>query len=193
MKFLEDGKRLILASNSPRRQELLRDMGYDFIIRTMAVDEAHDEKLKAEAIAEHLARKKAEAQLDILLEGDILIAADTVVWCNDESLSKAKNAEEARDMLHKISGRTHAVITGVCMLSKINLEVFSCTTQVSFKPLTDEEITYYIQHYRPFDKAGAYGIQEWIGMWAIEEIHGSYFNVVGLPTHLIPDKLALFI
>lgn len=192
MQFLPPNKCLILASNSPRRQELLRAMGYEFIIRTKAVDEYHDTSLRGEAIAEHLAEKKAQAQLSLLRDGDILLASDTVVWCDGESLAKAQSAEDAKNMLRKISGRTHEVITGVCLLSKYRQELFSCTTEVVFSRLTEVEMTYYIEHYQPFDKAGAYGIQEWIGMWAIEEIRGSYFNVVGLPTHMLPKKLALF-
>lgn len=192
MKFLPSNMRLILASGSPRRQELLKEMGYDFIIRTMEVDEEHDSTLKAEAIAEHLAQKKAQAQRNLLEDGDIILASDTVVWCDGESLAKARTKEEAANMLRKISGKTHQVITAVCLLSNKHEEVFHSTTQVSFADLSDEEILYYVDHYKPFDKAGAYGIQEWIGMWAIESINGSYFNVVGLPTHVIPKRLAKF-
>ena len=192
MMFLPTDIKLVLASRSPRRQELLRDMGYDFIIRTVEVDEEYDQSLKAAEIAEFLAGKKADAQKSLLGTNEIVLTSDTVVWCGDESLAKANNREEAEKMLRKISGKSHEVITGVCLLSSMHREVFSSTTLVTFRDLTDEEIDYYIQHYRPFDKAGAYGIQEWIGMWAIEKIEGSYFNVVGLPTHLIPGKLAKF-
>lgn len=190
--FLPDHLQLVLASKSPRRQELLRDMGYDFIIRTKEVNEDYDDSLQGAEIAEFLAEKKALAQGDLLADNEILLTSDTVVWCEDQSLAKASNEEEARAMLKMISGRTHSVITGVCLLSKNHREVFSAITRVSFRVLSDEEIDYYIRHYQPFDKAGAYGIQEWIGMWAIESIQGSYFNVVGLPTHLLPQKLARF-
>lgn len=192
MIFLPPGYQLVLASRSPRRQELLRDMGYDFIIRTIEVNEDHDPNLKSSEIAEFLATKKAEAQRELLQYKEIVLTSDTVVWCNNESLAKARNREEAESMLHKISGRSHEVITGVCLLSADHREVFSSSTRVTFRELSAAEIEYYIQHYQPFDKAGAYGIQEWIGMWAIEKIEGSYFNVVGLPTHLIPVKLASF-
>ena len=193
MLFLPPEFQLVLASKSPRRQQLLRDLGYDFIIRSVEVEEDHAPELKAEAIAEYLALKKAEAQIDLLNESEILISSDTVVWCNGASLAKAQNEQEAISMLQKISGRVHEVITGVCMLSTKRKEIFSCSTEVKFAELTDEIMEYYIKHYQPFDKAGAYGIQEWIGMWAIEEIRGSYFNVVGLPTHMIPGKLSGFV
>lgn len=192
MIFLPPGYQLVLGSRSPRRQELLRDMGYDFIIRTAEVEELYDANLVGAQIAEFLAQKKAEAQLGLIKEKEILLTSDTVVWCDNQSLAKAGNREEAESMLRKISGGTHEVITGVCLLSIDHREVFSSITNVTFRDLSTEEIDYYIQHYQPFDKAGAYGIQEWIGMWAIEKIEGSYFNVVGLPTHLIPPKLAKF-
>ena len=192
MQFLPENTRLILASRSPRRQQLLREMGYDFEIRSVEVNEDHNESLKASAIAEYLAERKALAQDHLLGPDEIVLTSDTVVWCEHESLAKAENEEQAYVMLRKISGRSHEVITGVCLLSKWHRSVFSCTTLVRFRDLSDEEIWYYIKHYRPFDKAGAYGIQEWIGMWAIQEIRGSYFNVVGLPTHLLPEKLREF-
>lgn len=192
MQFLPPNKKLILASKSPRRQQLLRDLGFDFEVRTMDVNEDHDLSLNGEEIAAHLAEKKALAFESDLADDEIVLTSDTVVWCNSESLAKAENEAHAREMLQKLSGTSHDVITGVCLLSKKHKEVFTDTTKVYIRKLTDEEIDYYISHYRPFDKAGAYGIQEWIGMWAIEKIEGSFFTVMGLPTHLIHPYLQKF-
>ena len=192
MKFLPEGKTLILGSKSPRRQELLRQLGYDFEVRVKSVNEDYDPRLKGADIAEVLAEKKARAFEDEIAENEIILTSDTVVWHQDESLAKAANAGEAYEMLRKLSGNSHQVISGVCLISKDKKVTFSDTTTVYFRELKDAEIEYYITHYRPFDKAGAYGIQEWIGMWAIERIEGSFFTVMGLPTHLIPQKLELF-
>lgn len=192
MQFLPPNKKLILASKSPRRQQLLRDLGFDFEVRTMDVNEDHDLSLNGEEIAAHLAEKKALAFESDLADDEIVLTSDTVVWCNGESLAKAENEAHAREMLQKLAGTSHDVITGVCLLSKKHKEVFTDTTKVYIRKLTDEEIDYYISHYRPFDKAGAYGIQEWIGMWAIEKIEGSFFTVMGLPTHLIHPYLQKF-
>lgn len=192
MQFLPPNKKLILASKSPRRQQLLRDLGFDFEVRTMDVNEDHDLSLNGEEIAAHLAEKKALAFESDLADNEIVLTSDTVVWCNSESLAKAENEAHAREMLQKLSGTSHDVITGVCLLSKKHKEVFTDTTKVYIRKLTDEEMDYYISHYRPFDKAGAYGIQEWIGMWAIEKIEGSFFTVMGLPTHLIHPYLQKF-
>lgn len=192
MQFLPPNKKLILASKSPRRQQLLRDLGFDFEVRTMDVNEDHDLSLNGEEIAAHLAEKKALAFESDLADDEIVLTSDTVVWCNGESLAKAENEAHAREMLQKLSGTSHDVITGVCLLSKKHKEVFTDTTKVYIRKLTDEEIDYYISHYRPFDKAGAYGIQEWIGMWAIEKIEGSFFTVMGLPTHLTHPYLQKF-
>lgn len=192
MMFLPERKKLVLASKSPRRQELLREMGYTFEVRTAHVEEDYDPSLRGKEIAEYLAAKKAGALRSSLKEYEILLASDTVVWCAGESLAKATNEAEAREMLQKLSGRSHQVITGVCLLSREMQEVFSASTQVYFRELEEAEINHYIRNFRPYDKAGAYGIQEWIGMWAIEKIEGSYFNVVGLPTHLLPGALQKF-
>lgn len=192
MQFLPPNKKLILASKSPRRQQLLRDLGFDFEVRTMDVNEDHDLSLNGEEIAAHLAEKKALAFESDLADNEIVLTSDTVVWCNGESLAKAENEAHAREMLQKLSGTSHDVITGVCLLSKKHKEVFTDTTKVCIRNLTAEEMDYYISHYRPFDKAGAYGIQEWIGMWAIEKIEGSFFTVMGLPTHLIHPYLQKF-
>lgn len=192
MQFLPEGKKLILASKSPRRQQLIRDLGYTFEVRTKEVEEDHPLHLNGREIAEYLAEKKADAFEGEMAPGEILLTSDTVVWCNGESLAKAKTEEEAAEMLRKISNRSHEVITGVCLLSNEKKVVFSDTTKVFFRALSDEEISYYVKNFKPFDKAGAYGIQEWIGMWAIEKIEGSFFTVMGLPTHLIYPMLQEF-
>lgn len=193
MLFLAEGKKLILGSKSPRRQQLLRDLGYDFEVRTQDVDESHHPDGGGEEIAEFLAEKKALALKYSLAPNEIILTSDTVVWCKGESLAKAAGPTEAQDMLQKISGSWHEVITSVCLLSEQRKSVFSDTTKVYFRNLKQEEIDYYIRNFKPYDKAGAYGIQEWIGMWAIEKIEGSYFTVMGLPTHLIPPALQKFV
>tara|TARA_R110000850_G_scaffold58948_2_gene136617 strand:+ start:985 stop:1563 length:579 start_codon:yes stop_codon:yes gene_type:complete len=192
MQFLPKGKKLVLASKSPRRQQLLTDLGYTFEVRTKEVDESHSDTLTGVEIAEFLASKKAQAFKGELAENEIILTSDTVVWCDGEHLAKAKNAQEATHMLNKLSGRAHEVITGVCLLSHDKQLAFSDTTKVFFRELSEDEIQYYIQNFKPFDKAGAYGIQEWIGMWAIEKIEGSFFTVMGLPTHLVVKELREF-
>lgn len=182
---------LILASNSPRRQELLKAAGFTFKVRTKDVDESYPGDIPLQEVAKFLAQKKAEAyQLDI--ENEVIITADTIVKLKDAILGKPKDAEEATKMLRALSGTDHEVITGVCIADK-NMQVsLDDTTKVYFKTLTTKEIEYYIKHYQPFDKAGAYGIQEWIGMIGIKKIVGSYFNVVGLPVAKIYDVLMNF-
>ena len=192
MQILPEGKKLILASKSPRRQQLLKDLGLDFEIHTKEVEESYPDHLKGAEIAEFLAIKKAMAFQESLSTDSIVLTSDTVVWCNGKSLEKASDAEEAKWMLEQLSGNRHNVITGVCLFSKEKKEVFSDTVEVTFRKLKEEEVQYYIDNYHPFDKAGAYGIQEWIGMAAITSIKGSFFTVMGLPTHLIMEKLPLF-
>lgn len=192
MNIIPKGKTLILGSKSPRRQQLLRDLGLDFDIRSIEVEESYPKELKGWEIAEYLADKKSQAHLEGLGDHEIVLTSDTVVWCNNESLEKAANAAEAKEMLQKLSNTTHQVITGVCLQSKTKKLLFHDSVDVSFRALSDEEIDFYINQYQPFDKAGAYGIQEWIGMAAIESIKGSFFTVVGLPTHLIMEKIPLF-
>jgi septum formation protein len=192
MKVIPDGKKLILASKSPRRQQLLSDLGLDFEVRTQSVDEDYSKDLKGAQIARFLAEKKAQALIKTLDDDEILLTSDTVVWCKGESLEKAKDAQEATSMLKTLSGHKHEVITGVCLWSKNKQLTFSDTVVVHFKELNASQIDYYVKTYKPFDKAGAYGIQEWIGMVAIKSITGSYFTVMGLPTHLIMEKLPLF-
>ncbi len=184
--------KLILGSKSPRRQQLLKDLGFEFSSKYLEVDEAYPPYLQGAEIAEYLAYKKAEAFLPKLDDNEVILTSDTVVWCNGESLAKAENETEARHMLQKISGRSHEVITGVCISSNSKTVTFSDTCLVHFATLSDEEIEFYIKNFKPFDKAGAYGIQEWIGMWAIQKIEGSYFTVMGLPTHLVAQALLKF-
>jgi len=172
---------LILASNSPRRQQLLRDTGLSFKVRVLPVDEVFPEDLPTEEVAEYLAIKKGKAQQEAMQPDEIVITADTTVIIDDMVLNKPENEAEAFRMLERLSGRQHQVITGVCITIRNQQRSFSDATRVYFRQLNKSEIAYYVEHYRPFDKAGAYAIQEWIGMVAITRIEGSYFNVVGLP------------
>ncbi len=181
--------KIILASASPRRQQFFREMGVDFEVRIKSVDEVYPNKLIGSAISDYLAELKASAFDGTLAANEILITSDTVVWHNNESLAKAEDSEEAFGMLRTLSGDWHEVITSVCFATKNYQKTVNHTTKVKFKALTDEEIGFYIENYRPFDKAGAYGIQEWIGLIGIEKIEGSYPNVVGLPTHLVYKTL----
>lgn len=181
--------RVILGSASPRRSTLLEEMGVSFQIRKTTVDEKYPEKLTGAAIPEYLAKLKADALRPQLMPQEILITADTVVWHKGAALEKPMNYAAASNMLHKLSDDWHEVITAVGLTTTTEFKMSSQTTRVKFKALTAEEIEYYITQYHPFDKAGAYGIQEWIGLIAIEEIQGSYTNVVGLPTHLLYDML----
>ncbi|ELR73489.1 Septum formation protein Maf [Fulvivirga imtechensis AK7] len=182
---------LILASNSPRRQELLKAAGFNFKVRTSEVDETYPSDLPLHDIAKYLARKKAEAYIPHL-KNEVLITADTIVKLKDEILEKPKDADEATKMLRALSGTDHEVITGVCIADKKLQVSLDDTTKVYFKTLTSNEIEYYVSQYEPFDKAGAYGIQEWIGMIGIRKIVGSYFNVVGLPIAKVYEVLMNF-
>jgi septum formation protein len=164
-------------------------MGLDFEIRLKSVEEVYPKNLQGSDISDYLAQLKASAFDGTLTTNEILITSDTVVWHNDTSLAKAKDAEEAFAMLQTLSGDWHKVITSVCFTTTIHQEIVNHTTKVKFKELTNEEILFYIENYKPFDKAGAYGIQEWIGLIGIEKIEGSYPNVVGLPTHLVYETL----
>ena len=187
-KNLQDRK-IILASGSPRRQHFFREMGLDFEIRLRPVKEVYPKELEGSAISDYLAELKADAFEGTLDPNDILVTSDTVVWHRHKSLAKAKDAEEAQSMLRTLSGDWHEVITSVCFTTTTVQKTVNATTKVKFKELSDEEIRFYIENFKPFDKAGAYGIQEWIGLIGIEKIEGSYFNVVGLPTHLVYDTL----
>lgn len=186
--------RIVLASNSPRRRELLAGLGIDFEVRVLPdIDESYPEgKLATADIPRYIAEKKAEAYLDRMGSDELIITADTVVIVGDEVLGKPADGDEARVMLGKISGRTHQVVTGVCIVTCGRRKSFSVSTDVTFKVLTDEATDYYISEYRPFDKAGAYGIQEWIGYVGVTGLEGSYFNVMGLPVQRIYSELLDF-
>lgn len=184
---------IVLASNSPRRKELLQRMGVNFKVRTLfGIDESYPNSLRGEDIVCYISRNKAKAYQSSMAPNELLITADTIVYVDGEVMGKPKNAEQAKEMLHKLSGKTHQVITGVTIVTAKRTENFGVTSQVKFTNITDEEINFYVDNYLPFDKAGAYGIQEWIGIVAVEEIKGSYFNVVGLPVQRLYQKLKTF-
>jgi len=181
---------LILSSQSPRRQALLKAMDLDFQVMVKPVDESFAQDISVEKMAEHLAEKKADTfDFSELPKGSKIIACDTVVIVNHEIFGKPKNFDEAISMLKKLSGREHIVMTGVCIKTATEKKLFSETTMVHFKHLTDEQIRYYVETYKPFDKAGAYGIQEWIGLIGISRIEGCYYNVMGLPTAKLVEML----
>ena len=173
---------VILASGSPRRQQFFKDLDIDFSIQLKPIEEIYPEELKGTEITDYLAHLKSKAFTN-LAEKDILITSDTIVWLDDKALGKPKNEKEAFIMLRSLSGKKHEVITSISIKNNNNHQIISDVTKVTFKDLSDEEINYYIKNYKPFDKAGAYGIQEWIGFIGITNIEGSYFNVVGLPVH----------
>lgn len=185
--------KLILASNSPRRRELLAGLDVDFEVRVLpGIDETYPENLPVVEVAEYIALKKAEAYRGMLADGELVITADTVVIVGGEVLGKPADAAVATQMLRKLSGCTHQVITGVCLTTRDRTEHFSVTTEVTFRELSDDEIQYYIKKYQPFDKAGAYGIQEWIGYVGCTGLSGSYYNVMGLPVQRIYAELLRF-
>ncbi len=179
---------IILASGSPRRQNFFKDLGLNFTINPKAVDEIYPDHLKAEEISDYLAKLKADVFTD-LSPKDILITSDTIVWHHNKALGKPKDLEDAKKMIASLSNDIHQVITSVCFKTKYQEKVVHNATKVTFKGLSEEEIDYYVNTYKPLDKAGAYGIQEWIGHIGITSIEGSYFNVMGLPTHLVYKTL----
>ena len=182
---------IILASNSPRRRELLAGLGIDFDIRVLPdIDEHYPTTLPVADIAQYIAAKKADAYVQTMADNELVITADTIVVVDAEVMGKPRNEADAHRMLSTISGRTHQVITGVCLTTKTLRRQFSVTTDVTFKSLTNEEISHYITHYQPYDKAGAYGIQEWIGYIGVTGLNGSYFNVMGLPVQRIYTELS---
>ncbi len=198
--MLEDLKKysVVLASNSPRRKELLSGLGVNFSVKTLPdVDESFPDTLKGEEIPLFIARKKADAYKVLFSsvtsneveEPLLVITADTIVWLEDEVLGKPANATEARAMLSKLSGKKHQVITGVCLTTALWQKSFAAVSEVQFSSLTEEEMDYYIHNYCPYDKAGAYGVQEWIGFIGVESIQGSYFNVMGLPIQRLYREL----
>lgn len=184
--------RLILASKSPRRQQLLADLGLSFEVITLDVDESFPESMPVNEVAAFLAEKKASAFTGSLNENSLVITADTIVAQGNTVLNKPDGEEHAREMLQILSGKKHEVITGVCLMSQTKKVVFSAKTDVWFKELSEAEIDFYIENYKPFDKAGAYGIQEWIGYIGIYRIDGSYFNVMGLPVQQLYTQLSIF-
>jgi septum formation protein len=181
---------LILASSSPRRQYLMKEAGFNFTVEKPDVEESFPEEMPVSQVAKYLALKKAE-YFRPNMQDEIVVTADTVVILGDKILNKPHDRNEAIDMLTLLSGKTHLVMTGVCIVSKEREMSFDDTTEVSFKTLTQKEIEFYVDHYKPYDKAGAYGAQDWIGMVAIEKITGSYFNVMGLPIHLVYNHLTV--
>ena len=185
-------RRLILASNSPRRKELLEKLDLDFTVRVKEVAEDFPENLRREEIAEYLANRKAEAYQPDMQPDEIILTADTIVCLEDQVLNKPADEAEAYRMLTLLSGRQHTVITGVCLLSRDKKVLFHDATQVYFKSLSETEINYYLEHYAPYDKAGAYGAQDWLGLIAIERLEGSFYNVMGLPVHAIYAELLEF-
>ncbi|MEO9511568.1 MAG: Maf family nucleotide pyrophosphatase [Flavobacteriaceae bacterium] len=180
---------LILGSGSPRRKKFLEEMGLEFKVRPKSVDEIYPEHLKGKEISDYLAELKASPFQVELKANEILLTSDTVVWHNNKSLAKASDKNEAFKMLRTLSGDWHEVITSVCFTTQTSQQTVNETTRVKFIEFSDAEINYYIDSYKPFDKAGAYGIQEWLGMIGISEIKGPYTNVVGLPTHLVYKTL----
>jgi septum formation protein len=185
--------RIILASRSPRRQQLLRELGLKFEVVIKDYKETFPAGLTGDEIALYIAHEKATLFRNELSDNDIVITADTIVWCNGRMLGKPLDSEDAAGMLREISGNTHEVITGVCLYTSFKEHSFSVSTKVTFDELSSEEIFYYVDEYKPFDKAGAYGIQEWIGIIGCSHIEGSYFNVVGLPVHRLYKELQEFI
>ncbi|GGW31906.1 Maf-like protein [Arenibacter certesii] len=180
---------IILASASPRRQQYFKEMGIPFTVQTIPVDEVYPPHLQGDQISSYLAALKAAQFKGKLKETDILITSDTVVWHKGISLAKPKDKADAVQMLQTLSNDWHEVITSVCFTTPITQETFAHKTKVKFRELSEEEINHYVDHFKPFDKAGGYGIQEWIGLIGIEDIQGSYSNVVGLPTHLVYKML----
>ena len=180
---------IILASASPRRHAFLKALNLDFEIQLQPIEEVYPENLKAEEITDYLAKLKAEPFLKDFKSHTILITSDTIVWLNGKPIEKPKDKEDAFNMLKTLSGQTHEVITSICFSLKNYQKLVNTKTKVTFRKLTDEEIWYYINNFNPLDKAGAYGIQEWIGTIAITNVEGSYNNVVGLPTHLLYETL----
>ena len=182
--------KIILASNSPRRKELLSGLGVDYEVKTLPdVDESYPDGLSGEGIAKHIARGKAEAYRSLIQADELVITADTIVWLDGTVMGKPKDEEEAKDMLMRLSGKTHQVITGVCLTTTSTQKTFATVTDVTFATLTDEEVDYYVTRYQPMDKAGSYGVQEWIGFVGVENLSGSYFNVMGLPIQRLYTEL----
>ena len=187
-----ENTKIILASGSPRRQEFFKNLDLDFEIRLKEIEEIFPDTLQSLEITDYLAKLKASAFDGQLSENELLVTSDTLVWLKNEALGKPKNYDDAFAMLQKLSGETHEVITSVCFKTKDKTEIVNDITKVTFSKLSDEAIKYYLDNYKPFDKAGSYGIQEWIGLVGITNIDGSYTNVVGLPTEKVYQYLLNF-
>lgn len=187
------GYKLVLASQSPRRRELLKGLDLEFTTCSVDADESFPAELKGADAVQYICKAKADAYRPQLNDNTIAITADTVVILDDKIIGKPKSYDEAFSMIRSLSGRVHEVITAVCIFSKEKCVEFYSSTEVHFSTLTNEEINYYIEKYKPFDKAGSYGVQEWIGYIGIEKIVGSYFNVMGLPVKRLYDELKTFI
>lgn len=185
------GKKILLASQSPRRQELLKGLGIDFEIVKIESDESFPEELNREEITEHISENKANAFRE-LNPNEILITADTLVWLNNKVLGKPKDHQDAFDMIAEMSDATHEVFTSVTLKSSEKIITFSETTEVVFDKFSEEEIHFYIENFKPFDKAGAYGIQDWLGYAKISKINGCYYNVMGLPLRKLYQELLFF-
>lgn len=184
---------IILASNSPRRKELLSGLNIPYEIKTLPdIDESYPDSLTGEDIAIYIAKEKANAYLDQLDDNTLLITADTIVLLDGKVYGKPSDETDAKQMLRDLSGKTHQVITGVCITTKNKQVSFGVSSEVRFSKLDDDEIGYYVSNYKPFDKAGAYGVQEWIGYVAVEYISGSYFNIMGLPIQRLYRELKKF-
>ena len=182
--------KVVLASNSPRRKELLAGLGIDYEVKTLPdIDESFPEGLSEVETATYIARAKADVYRNIMQSDELIITADTIVWLDGEVMGKPVDEEDARRMLRALSGKTHQVITGVCLMTLDSQKAFATVTDVTFCHLSEEEIDYYVERYRPMDKAGSYGIQEWIGFVGVESISGSYFNVMGLPIQRLYTEL----
>jgi septum formation protein len=182
--------KLILASGSPRRQQFFKDLDLDFEIRLKEIEEVYPPELKASAITDYLAELKANAFEGELQPNEILITSDTIVWHNNKALGKPKDPQDAFEILKSLSNTTHDVITSVCFKTVSETTVLNELTKVTFNELSDEAIYYYLENYKPYDKAGAYGIQEWIGFIGVSKIEGSYANVMGMPTDKVYEYLS---
>lgn len=182
--------KIVLASGSPRRKELLSGLGLDYEIRLLPdIDESYDESLRGEDIPIAISRKKSDAYRSTMAPDELVITADTIVYLDGKVLGKPHDEEDAKQMLRTLSGRTHEVITGVTLLTADFQRSFACTTRVTFATLTEDEIDFYVSHFRPMDKAGSYGVQEWIGYIGVTSIEGSFYNVMGLPIQRLYTEL----
>lgn len=184
-----ENRKVILASKSPRRKELLEGLGIKFEVRTKDTDESYPAKLPFEEVAGYISEKKAKAFTGEILEGEVVISSDTIVVCDGCILGKPSDHAEAEEMLKKLSGKSHQVFTAITIMDNQQIETHTDVAKVYFKELTDGEISYYVNRFSPLDKAGAYGIQEWIGFVAVKKIEGSFFTVMGLPVHLVYSTL----